>query len=112
MSTKERLKEFVRFIGMGQNAFEKEVGIANGYLASKSLSVSSDAIEKILDKYPQLNLYWLFTGKGEMENSDAESDDALMRALLDTIKEQQKKIDSLLERLEAVEEVMKKEHIA
>lgn len=62
-----------------------------------------------------LSLRWLITGVGEMYIDGEElpeSDDALIRALLDTIREQQKKIDSLLERLEAMEEVMKKEHIA
>ena len=66
MKTKERLKLFVQSLNMGQNAFEAEVGIANGYLASKSQSVNSDAIEKILAKYPTLNLDWLFTGNGAM----------------------------------------------
>jgi phage repressor protein C with HTH and peptisase S24 domain len=66
MKTKERLKIFVQSLNMGQNAFEAEVGIANGYLASKSQSVNSDAIEKIIAKYPNLNLDWLFTGSGSM----------------------------------------------
>lgn len=66
MKTKDRLKEFVRFLNMGQNSFEKEVGIANGYLASKSQTISSDTIEKVTSKYPNLNLEWLLTGKGEM----------------------------------------------
>ena len=66
MKTKERLKLFVQSLNLGQNAFEKEVGIANGYLASKSQSVSSDTIERIIDKYPNLNLDWLFTGSGSM----------------------------------------------
>lgn len=66
MKTKERLKLFVQSLNIGQNKFEEAVGIANGYLASRSQSVNSDAIEKILVKYPNLNLDWLFTGNGEM----------------------------------------------
>ena len=73
MKTKERLKLFVQTLKMGQNAFEAEVGIANGYLASKSQSVNSDAIEKIIAKYPELNLDWLFTGQGEMFLGEGES---------------------------------------
>lgn len=73
MKTKERLKLFVQSLGMGQNKFEEEVGIANGYLASKSQSVNSDAIEKIIAKYPSLNLEWLFTGQGEMFLGEGES---------------------------------------
>lgn len=66
MTTKERLKEFVSKQGLGQNAFEKKVGIAVGYLASKSVSVTSDTIEKVIENFPNLNLDWLMTGKGEM----------------------------------------------
>ena len=63
---KERLKEFVSKQGLGQNAFEKKVGIAVGYLASKSVSVTSDTIEKVIENFPNLNLHWLITGEGEM----------------------------------------------
>jgi phage repressor protein C with HTH and peptisase S24 domain len=80
MKTKERLKLFVQSLNMGQNAFEAEVGIANGYLASKSQSVNSDAIEKIIIKYPSLNLDWLFTGNGDM-SLDEERQDALIKTL-------------------------------
>jgi phage repressor protein C with HTH and peptisase S24 domain len=73
MKTKERLKLFVQSLGMGQNKFEEEVGIANGYLASRSQSVNSDAIEKIIAKYPSLNLEWLFTGQGEMFLDEVEN---------------------------------------
>ena len=112
MSTKNRLKEYVQFLGLGQNAFEKKVGIANGYLASKSQTVNSDAIEKVLALYPNINLNWLFTGIGEMEQTEANGDETMVRALLETIKDQQKKIDRLLERLEEVEEELKKERSA
>lgn len=72
MTTKERLKEFVSKQGLGQNAFEKRVCIAIGYLASKSVSVTSDTIEKTIAVFPNLNLDWLLTGKGEMlKNSGA-----------------------------------------
>lgn len=72
MTTKERLKEFVSKQGLGQNAFEKKVGIAVGYLASKSISVTSDTIEKVVDNFPDLNLDWLITGEGDMlKNSGA-----------------------------------------
>jgi phage repressor protein C with HTH and peptisase S24 domain len=80
MKTKERLKLFVQSLNMGQNAFEAEVGIANGYLASKSQSVNSDAIEKIIIKYPSLNLDWLFTGNGDM-SLDEERQDVLIKTL-------------------------------
>ena len=39
----------------------------SGYLSSKSLTITSEAVERTLMKFPSLNLEWLFTGKGEME---------------------------------------------
>lgn len=78
MKTKDRLKLFVKSINMGQNAFEKEVGIANGYLASKSQTVSSDIVEKIIAKYPDLSLDWLFRGEGEMYKSEMVEDNTPM----------------------------------
>lgn len=72
-----------------------------------------ECIERILNNFPDISAEWLLRGEGNIEKYIVDNnDDALVRALLDTIKEQQKKIDRLLERLEAVEEVMKKEHIA
>lgn len=78
MKTKDRLKLFVKSINMGQNAFEKEVGIANGYLASKSQTVSSDIVEKIIAKYPDLSLDWLFRGEGKMYKSEMVEDNTPM----------------------------------
>lgn len=78
MKTKDRLKLFVKSINMGQNAFEKEVGIANGYLASKSQTVSSDIVEKIIAKYPDLSLDWLFRGEGKMYKSEMAEDETPM----------------------------------
>lgn len=70
-STKDRLREFVSDIGYGRNKFEEYVGISLGYLSSKSNSVTSDTIEKVVNKFPDLNLNWLLTGKGGMySNTD------------------------------------------
>jgi phage repressor protein C with HTH and peptisase S24 domain len=42
--------------------------------------VNSDAIEKIIIKYPSLNLDWLFTGNGDM-SLDEERQDVLIKTL-------------------------------
>lgn len=73
-TTKDRLKLFVKSIGLGRNKFEDQVGIANGYLSSKSSSVTSDALEKIKEKYPDLNVDWLITGEGDMIIDNSEED--------------------------------------
>jgi len=118
----ERIKAIIndRFEG-NVSRFCRETAIKQStmsmLLGPRQSSPSFEVIEKVANTEVlfDLSLRWLITGVGEMyieKEEVAESDDALVRALLETIKEQQKKIDRLLERLEAVEEVMKKEHIA
>lgn len=66
MSAKERLKKFVEYKNMGRNRFEESVGISLGYISSKSPSVGSEIVEKIVSRYPDLNVEWLITGIGNM----------------------------------------------
>jgi hypothetical protein len=66
MNTKERLRIFVEYKGLGRNHFEELVGISSGYLSTKSPSVGSEIIEKISRIYHDLNVEWLVTGHGKM----------------------------------------------
>ena len=73
MTTKDRLKEFLSFKKIGRNKFEERANIATGYVSSKSISISSDVIEKTATLFPDLNIDWLVTGKGEMiKNAERE----------------------------------------
>lgn len=65
-TSKDRLIEFLSFLELGQNAFEKKVGIANGYISKLKSSIGSGHIGKISTAYPELNTTWLLTGEGEM----------------------------------------------
>ncbi|MDR1973720.1 MAG: hypothetical protein LBQ31_03490 [Bacteroidales bacterium] len=67
-TTKDRLIEFLEYLRLGQNAFEKKVGIANGYIAHLKKSIGSDILNRIQDAYPELNMDWLLKGEGEMLN--------------------------------------------
>lgn len=68
MTAKNRLLEFLQHLKIGQNAFEKKVGISNGYIAHSKGSFGAAIIAKIADAYPELNTEWLLTGKGSMQN--------------------------------------------
>lgn len=46
------------------------MGLANGYVSSKGVSISSDVIEKLVVAYPEVNIDWLITGKGPMLKSE------------------------------------------
>jgi len=66
MSVKDRLKEFINFIGINIVEFERSISVSNGYVNSIAKSIGKDKIDKILEIYPNLNIEWLLTGNGEM----------------------------------------------
>jgi len=72
-STKKRLLEFLTYLDIGQNAFEKKAGIANGYISHNKGSIGSETISKISNAYPELNTEWLLFGIGDMLKSNNET---------------------------------------
>lgn len=66
---KGRLLLFVKHLGLGQNAFEKQTGLSVGYIANIQKTIGADKLLKIINKYPELNLMWLVSGEGEMLNT-------------------------------------------
>lgn len=64
-----RIKQYIDFKGVSVSAFEKSIGMSNASFG-KSLknggTIGADKLEIILNVYPDLNLNWLITGKGEM----------------------------------------------
>ncbi len=72
MSVKERLIEFIKYLEIGQGAFEKEVGLSNGYVNNIRKSIQPDKLQRISLRYPQLNSGWLMSGEGNMLKGDVE----------------------------------------
>lgn len=66
MGVKNRLLAFIESLGMAKTAFEREVGLSNGYISNFKGNLGADKLEGILCRFPQLNKDWLLTGKGEM----------------------------------------------
>lgn len=71
MNAKDRLLEFLKYLNIGQGAFEKKVGISNGYISKIKESIGSNHINKISSIYPELNITWLLNGEGEMLNTSS-----------------------------------------
>ncbi|MDR2914954.1 MAG: S24 family peptidase [Tannerella sp.] len=67
MTTKERINKYLAYKKIGKRKFEEKIGVASGRFSSKSLTITSDVIEKLCEEFPSLNLDWLITGKGSME---------------------------------------------
>lgn len=66
---KQRLKQFIDYVGVNNYTFEKNIGTSEGTLRrffgdKNGLTVAT--LAKIADFYPQLSLDWLITGRGSM----------------------------------------------
>lgn len=70
-TVKERLIEFIAYLKMGQGKFEKACGLSNGFVTNIRDGFSTPNLSKIMGRYPELNIDWLITGKGEMLKSTA-----------------------------------------
>lgn len=66
MNTKGRLILFLAYLKMGQDKFEKSVGLSRGFVNNVGDTIRKSSLEKISSVYPQLNTAWLLTGVGEM----------------------------------------------
>lgn len=67
--TINRIIQLLQELNLSARQFDMSIGTANGYtlrMQKNNASVGSDVIERIIKKYPQVNLVWLITGKGDM----------------------------------------------
>lgn len=62
---KDRLLKYIDFKGVTKSYFEKNIGAGNGYINNVK-TIGSDKLEDIINKYPDLNIEWLLTGRGDM----------------------------------------------
>jgi len=72
-NTIQRIKQYIDFKGIKVGALERAVGMSNGSFASQlknNKTIGVDKLENILNRYTDINLDWLFTGKGEMLKFD------------------------------------------
>lgn len=66
MDLKSRLLEFIRYKGLTVQKFEQSVGLSNAAVAKMGNNTRRTTIDKISNRYPELNKSWLLTGEGEM----------------------------------------------
>ena len=67
--TKDRLLEFLRYKGLGQQKFEISIGMSNGWANKVGDSIRENTLKKISEVYPELNIAWLKSGVGAMLNN-------------------------------------------
>ena len=65
----DRLLQYLSHKNLSPYNIEKNCGIANGYLSKQAKgkgTIGSKIVEKITDRYKDLNITWLLTGNGQM----------------------------------------------
>lgn len=121
LTIKERILLIAGYAKLSKIEFFRELGLsyANFKGEQKKSGLSSDALLKVLSKYPELNPTWLLLGEGEMlkttvqdvvekhelpeERADVSIDkDNKIQEVLHAIAQQQLLLDALLDRLKVV----------
>ncbi|HZK97815.1 MAG TPA: hypothetical protein VFC67_26670 [Prolixibacteraceae bacterium] len=93
---KKRLIEFLAYLRIGQDKFEKSVGLSRAFVNKLGDNTTLKTIDKISSVYPELNISWLKTGEGSMLKSNKENQ------VLETEEDFKKAIDSGLKLLPEV----------
>jgi hypothetical protein len=69
MGIVDRIYDYVEYKRVTISEFSKIINVSSGYFAkqkSNNANIGSNIIEKIIKSYPEINLYWLITGEGNM----------------------------------------------
>ena len=69
-TVKQRLIKFIEFKGLSVRAFERTIGVSNGYIKALRKSPTTDKMLSIIRNFPELSQEWLVEGKGEMLTQD------------------------------------------
>ena len=69
----ERLQKVIEFYGETASGFAEKIGVQRSsisHILSGRNKPSLDFVMKILDTYPEVELYWLLNGKGEFPRNE------------------------------------------
>lgn len=66
---KQRIKEYLKYKGVKIIEFSATIGVSNAYISSIKKSIQPDKLTRIQECYPDLNIEWLVTGRGNMLNT-------------------------------------------
>ena len=66
MQIKDRIKIYIKHLGISVREFEKRIGKSNGYVNNIVNTITADVIVSISKEFIDLDTTWLLTGEGEM----------------------------------------------
>lgn len=79
---KERTRELLAALNMGHEEFQDRCGLGGGFVSRISTMTRKASFDKIKAAFPQVNINWLLTGKGEMFGEEPKSDNSSIGARL------------------------------
>lgn len=69
----DRIREIIKYQGISERAFCKEVGFSNGFLG-KVNDIGSQKARDIIIRYPRISAEWLLLGIGPMLKPEGKND--------------------------------------
>lgn len=106
MNLNERIKKIIDIKCQGNvSDFTRKTGLSTGFLSKIKDSAQPKTINKIIDKYPDVNKIWLLTGEGEMLKGESvvEEPPPDYRKECEICKEKDKIIEAQKKTIEAYE---------
>lgn len=101
-TVKERIIHYLKKSKITQSEFCKRVGLSSGYIGAMRKSFQPGTINKIVIEFPDLDITWLLTGKGEMLNSETKEpnsneEDMQMKELIAAFRENREMLAEALD---------------
>lgn len=66
---KQRITEYLKFKGISKLDFANTIGVSHSYLTSMRKGMPTSKLALVQSNYPDLNIEWLVTGRGNMLNT-------------------------------------------
>lgn len=66
---KQRILQFAEDLGISKRTFYARIGVSRGTLEAKS-GITEDVLAKFIAEFPEINIEWLITGKGDVLRSN------------------------------------------
>lgn len=62
----ERLSKLANALGVSNREFSRRIGKSDNYIATMNIDITVGVANNIYTAFPQVNLLWLITGKGDI----------------------------------------------
>ncbi len=66
MTSKQRILKYIEYKKYSIREFARKCDFSHTIFQNEKSALGADNLEKIITNYPEINLLWIVTGKGEM----------------------------------------------